>query len=449
MCEGDKQCGPCAEAAMDTDGLAIVQAEAPAGPMAIWGPFSVEVPSLDNKLVRLAAIEHAMGQLLRRGRMSVNHHDQLVGEIHERMPVDTTRLPSDPRVQAMVREVAEAHDGALPTGFVTVTQGIASVFPKLKGLVGESVPFLAGSIYDDGKTAKLVQADIRARKLDSFSITGTSWNRRVIQYCGPDGCKQVEEIPELDLSTVTITSSRGASTIFGAQQAQNPGAAFVIVQQAGGKASREGARAAQPAQGAHMSTATIAAPAVVAQGAEADEQHKEDVLVDVVKRLGEVEQTVATLRGNTPDKPAQGAPETPTDEEAEDEEKKDMPDDKPTDEQKPAETTQAAPTATAPTAQLVMQAVADALKPYVPALEALKQAHEAKPAPAKSAALAKPAAVAVTQAKTASTPDPTTPGDPGASDSEFTELVQAADAGNAGAGRELFDRMRARMQRRE
>lgn len=227
-CETGK--APCRDSETAAPHGLLVQAS-PGGDLAIWGPMSVELPSQDKKLVRIAAVERALPGLLKRARFSILHSDYAAGEIVPLLRIDTTRLPPSGVVQAMVAEVANTY-GGLPTGILNVTPRIAAAFPRLAGLVGKPVAFAGGTIYEDDRIGQQVRSDILAGKFDSFSINGASFKSREIEWCDTTGCKQVEEVLDLDLSMVTLCSTTPKATAFGAAQARNPGAAFVVVQQA-------------------------------------------------------------------------------------------------------------------------------------------------------------------------------------------------------------------------
>lgn len=196
----------------------------------IWGPFSAEVKSGDRKLVEIAAVERSLPGMLRRGTLTYFHQESAVGRILPCLPIQEARLPTDEKVQRMVREVAQAHGGCLPTGILQVTQAMVDVFPKqLGGLLGKRVAFAAATVFTDDRAGKSLVQAIRAGVIDSFSINAFKFGSRPLRYCDSGGCEMVEHIPDLDLNTLTLASSTGAG---GAAKAQNPAAAFVVVQQA-------------------------------------------------------------------------------------------------------------------------------------------------------------------------------------------------------------------------
>lgn len=230
MCDGDKACGPC-EAANTSKSIAVVQQAGPKQEIAIWGPMSVEIPSRDKKLIRLAAVERSLPSFLRRGRFSLMHGDNNVGEASPLLKIDQARLPNDAKIRVMVNEVTAKY-GGLPTGIIPVSQAIADVFPKLRKFVGKPVAFTGGPIFEDDRIGKTVRQEILEGKLDSFSIAGAAFKSRRIQWCDETSCDMVDEVPDLDLSMVTLCTSNGQRSSFGQAQAQNPGAAFVVIQQA-------------------------------------------------------------------------------------------------------------------------------------------------------------------------------------------------------------------------
>lgn len=201
--------------------------------LGITGPFSVEVPSGDDKLIRIAAVEAAMPQLLKRETFTVEHEESAVGKILPVMPVDWKRVPEDAAVQAMVKEFEAAY-GGLPTAIVPVTEAIVGVFPRLAPMLGERIAWVSGTVHGDNRISQRVAEQVRAGKLNSFSLNGAKFGTRRVEWCDPQGCRFVEEVNEggLDLETITLCSDRGEEGVFGATTAQNPGAALVIVQQA-------------------------------------------------------------------------------------------------------------------------------------------------------------------------------------------------------------------------
>lgn len=212
--------------------------------MVIWGPMSVEVPSRDQKLVRLDALEEALPQLLRRGVFSVGHEDTIVGKIKPVTEADPTDLPTDTLADLLPDEVSvddvrrvvtrmQDEHGGLPTGMVTVTEDIARVFPRLQSVVGDAIPFVGGQLFRDNKLQDIVEAEIEEGILDGLSISGLTLESGYLEWCDPTGCQVLHEVEDFDFSAVTLAPSKGQeSTLAGDKQTMNPGATFLPIQQA-------------------------------------------------------------------------------------------------------------------------------------------------------------------------------------------------------------------------
>lgn len=152
------------------------------GRFVVWGPASVEVIDREDDLVRADALEEALPQLLKRARLSLDHSDQLVGEILEGYETDEPVT-----VEVDGNEYTRSE---FPTGVL---------FPEsddvpLKGL------YVCGEIYDDTQQAQDTRRRIERGEFDSFSISGEAISTGT-QF---DGGDVIDRIEEMDLSAVTI-----------------------------------------------------------------------------------------------------------------------------------------------------------------------------------------------------------------------------------------------------
>lgn len=145
----------------------------------IWGKASVEVVDKEGDIITADALKEALPQLLRRKRLSVEHSDQLVGDILESFETD----------KAVTVEV----DGKEYTrkDFPTDVLQLDDEEPAL---------FVAGEIYDDSRQAQSVREDIEAGKIDSYSISGEAISTSTKVKDG----QVYDEINEMDLSAVTL-----------------------------------------------------------------------------------------------------------------------------------------------------------------------------------------------------------------------------------------------------
>lgn len=170
------------------------------GDMVIWGPASVEVVDKEGDRIRGEALENALPQLLRRQRLSLEHSDQLVGEILESFETD--------------EEITVEVDGKTYT---------RSEFPtdvlELDDM--EASLFVAGKVWDDTRQSRQVQTDIENGDIDSYSISGES----LVATTKYEEGDVVNDIKELDLSAVTLC-----------EEGMNQKAKFGVVSKADGDA---------------------------------------------------------------------------------------------------------------------------------------------------------------------------------------------------------------------
>jgi hypothetical protein len=170
------------------------------GDMVIWGPASVEVVDKEGDKIRASALEEALPQLLRRQRLSLEHSDQLVGEILENFETD------EPITVDIDGKTLERNE--FPTGVLELDD----MKPSL---------FVAGKIWDDTRQSRQTQKDIENGDLDSYSISGES----LVATTKYEEGDVVNDIKELDLSAVTLC-----------EEGMNQGAKFGVVSKADGDA---------------------------------------------------------------------------------------------------------------------------------------------------------------------------------------------------------------------
>lgn len=289
------------------DGLAIAQS----GPkeVVIFGPASVEVPSEDQKLIRMSAIRAALPQLMKRRALTVLHKDQLVGEIRESVDVDPARA-TNPRA----RKLVEAVGGKFRTGVYPVTPEIAEAFPKLRTLVGKDQFFVAAVMHEDNLTSRLAVEEAKGGVLDSFSISGWTTKTEKVRHCDEQQCRDLVEVQAMDLSAVTLASSTGArESTFGAR-ARNPGAGFLVVQQAQTPLStpvhpgeaQESPGASEVAEASSMNPGAPETTPTKTNPGDALEQMRTSQ-VELTRRVETLEQAFAEFKGRAtpPQAPAQ------------------------------------------------------------------------------------------------------------------------------------------------
>lgn len=163
------------------DGMQVLYKEDD-GRMLIWGPASVEIVDKENDKITAEALEDALPQLLRRKRLSLEHTDQLVGDIKESHDFDD---PVEVQVNGDTLERSE-----FPT----------AVLDPEEDDVPEKGLYVAGEVWSDTKQAKEAQEDIENGVIDSYSISGEA----IQSSTQVKDNELVDEIKEMDLSAVTL-----------------------------------------------------------------------------------------------------------------------------------------------------------------------------------------------------------------------------------------------------
>lgn len=152
------------------------------GGMVIWGPASVEVVDKERDRITADALEDALPQLLRRKRLSLEHSDQLVGDILEGFETDETKTV---KIDGHAYERSE-----FPT---------AVLYPDDDD-VPEKGLYVAGKVWGDTQQARDTQEKIQQGTIDSYSISGEAIQSSTQVKDG----EMVDNIKELDLSAVTL-----------------------------------------------------------------------------------------------------------------------------------------------------------------------------------------------------------------------------------------------------
>lgn len=159
----------------------------------VWGPASLEVVDKENDKITADALEEALPQLLKRSRLSVDHSDQLVGDILENFSVDdpvTVKIDGDEYTR---------------TEFPT---GVLKLDGKEPGL------YVAGEVWEDTRQSREMREKINDGEVTSYSISGDAITDST-EY--KDG-ELYDEITEMDLSAVTLC-----------EDGMNPEASFDVV----------------------------------------------------------------------------------------------------------------------------------------------------------------------------------------------------------------------------
>lgn len=145
----------------------------------IWGKASVEVVDKEGDKITAQALKEALPQLLRRERLSLEHSDQLVGDIKESFEAE--------------EEVTVEVDGKEYTRkeFPTDVLEMDGEEPAL---------FVAGKVWDDTRQARETRKAIEDGEIDSYSISGEAISSSTKVKDG----EVYDEITELDLSAVTL-----------------------------------------------------------------------------------------------------------------------------------------------------------------------------------------------------------------------------------------------------
>lgn len=159
----------------------------------IWGPASVEIVDKEGDRIHADALKEALPQLLKRGRLSLEHSDQLVGEI-----IESYELENEVELQIDGESYKRKE---FPTDVI-----------ELDGK--KPALYVAGRIYDDSRQSKRVRESIENGELNSYSISGEALvSRSKIEQGEP-----VNDIVEIDLSAVTVC-----------EEGMNQGAKFATV----------------------------------------------------------------------------------------------------------------------------------------------------------------------------------------------------------------------------
>ena len=145
----------------------------------IWGKASVEVVDKEGDKITGKALQDALPQLLRRSRLSVEHTDQLVGDILESFETDEPTT-----VEIDGKEYTRTE---FPTGVL-----------KIDG--EEPTLFVAGEVWNDTQQARESREKIEEGEYDSYSISGEAITSSTQVKNGD----VYDKISELDLSAVTL-----------------------------------------------------------------------------------------------------------------------------------------------------------------------------------------------------------------------------------------------------
>lgn len=172
------------------------------GKMGIWGPASIEMVDKENDRVTSEALEEALPQLLRRARLSLEHSDQIVGDIKESFKFD------EPKTVEIDGQTYER--STFPT----------SVLRGEKDGVPEDGLYVAGEVWSDTRQARETQKDIEDGHIDSYSISGEA----IESSTQVKDTELVDDIKEMDLSAVTLC-----------EEGMNERAKFAVVKSEQGK----------------------------------------------------------------------------------------------------------------------------------------------------------------------------------------------------------------------
>lgn len=159
----------------------------------IYGPASAEILDTQGDIIEIDAIKKALPQLLKRARVTVDHKDQIVGEIIE------SYTKADLTFKTEVR---------LPT------DDELSKFSKLEK--AKEALFVLAEIWNDTKYCSEIRKAIEKGKYRSYSISGNVVNSRPCK--SDENCARI--VSDLNLSAVTIC-----------QNGANPAAQFDILKE--------------------------------------------------------------------------------------------------------------------------------------------------------------------------------------------------------------------------
>lgn len=149
------------------------------GDFVIWGPASVEVVDKEDDRIRADALEDALPQLLKRGSLSFEHTDQIVGEV-----LDTFETEEPQTVEIGDQQVT--------------TDTFKTDVMSLDGM--EDALYVAGKVYDDTEKAREVREEVEKGNINSYSISGEA----VATSMAVEDGRPVTDIEKIDLSAVTL-----------------------------------------------------------------------------------------------------------------------------------------------------------------------------------------------------------------------------------------------------
>lgn len=145
----------------------------------IWGPASVEIVDKEGDKIAADALDDALPQLLRRARLSLDHSDQIVGQILQEFK---TEQPITVEIDGNSYEKQD---------FKTEVKSINDSPPAL---------YVAGEIYNDTRQSKRARERVEEGELDSYSISGEALvTRKKVE----DGVVY-DDVVDMDLSAVTL-----------------------------------------------------------------------------------------------------------------------------------------------------------------------------------------------------------------------------------------------------
>lgn len=145
----------------------------------IWGPASVEIVDKEGDKITADALDDALPQLLRRARLSLDHSDQIVGQILQEFK---TEQPITVEIDGNSYEKQD---------FKTEVKSINDSPPAL---------YVAGEIYNDTRQSKRARERVEEGELDSYSISGEALvTRKKVE----DGVVY-DDVVDMDLSAVTL-----------------------------------------------------------------------------------------------------------------------------------------------------------------------------------------------------------------------------------------------------
>ncbi len=168
--------------------------------MYIFGPASVEILDSQGDIVKIDAVRKALPQLLRRARLTVDHSDNIVGEILENVDIGGRIYKTEVRLPA---------------------QDEISKFQNL--VTDKEALFVLARVWDDTEYCMKIRKAIARGEYKKYSIAGNILSARPCtreEYCG-------RLVSDINLSAVTICNA-GA----------NPAAEFDIIKR-GNKMTEE------------------------------------------------------------------------------------------------------------------------------------------------------------------------------------------------------------------